>query len=62
MTFLSDDSPGVKADQKLFCSPANLCAVSWVAFQQEGCSEAEAGAIIPDEKSFMTFGTSRLPD
>lgn len=66
MMFSSDESPGVKADQKLFCRsfcwPANLCMVSWVAFQQEGCSEAEAGVIIPDEKSFVTIGTSRLPD
>lgn len=42
--------------------PANLCMVSWVTFQQEGCSETEAVAIILDEKSFKTFGTSRLPD
>lgn len=42
--------------------PVHLCMVSWVAFQQEGCSETEAVAVIPDEKSFMTFGTSRLPD
>lgn len=42
--------------------PANLCVVSWVTFQQEGCSETESVAMIPDEKSFMTFETSWLPD
>lgn len=66
MLFLLDESLGVKADQKLFCRPfcrpANLCLVSRVAFQQESCNEAEAGVIIPDEKSFMTFGTLRLLD
>lgn len=59
---LLEESPEVRYFTGSSAGPANLCMVSWVTFQQEGNSETEAVAIIPDEKSFMTFGTSRLLD